>query len=72
MLLVVEWYFNDLEHNLQMTVSLEVIFSFLDGNPKFFHTTLFKFSGVMLSSSAYVGALLPAILYNAERHDARR
>ena len=35
MLLVVEWYFNDLQHNLQMTVSLEVIFSFLDGNPKF-------------------------------------
>ena len=35
MLLVVEWYFNDLQNNLQMTVSLEVIFSFLDGNPKF-------------------------------------
>ena len=62
MLLVVEWYFNDLQHNLQMTVSLDVIFPFLDGNPKIFHTVLFKFLGVMLSSSMSARALLPAIL----------
>ena len=63
MLLVVEWYFNDLQHNLQMTVSLDVIFPFLDGNPKNFHTVLFKFLGVMLVSSALSArALLPAIV----------
>ena len=62
MLLVVEWYFNDLQHNLQMTVSLDVIFPFLDGNPNFFHTVLFKFLGVMLSSSVSARTLLPAIL----------
>ena len=51
MLLVVEWYFNDLQPNLQMTVSLDVIFPFLDGNPK-----------VMLSISVSARALLPTIL----------
>ena len=73
MLLVVEWCFNDLQHNLQMTVSLEVIFLFLDGNTKFSTRRFLSFQELCFPAlRLLVRCSPPSCKHNAERHDARR